>query len=236
MLTSTLVYIMTHDVSGRHFGTPFGYQEQPMARKIKPVPTGYRTVTPYLVVRGADEAIAFYEAAFGAKTVSRHTDETGLHVLQAEIKIGNAIVLLCEEAADYGILSPAALGGTAVAMHVYLPDPDAVMDAAMNAGAHPLVAMHDTPYGERFGKVIDPFGHVWALAMRIALPTPEAMPAVIAEKAAALNAAAAGMEIGSEVGNGAETGLETHAEPPHESEAVSLLEPAGDIREEPIAG
>lgn len=193
-----------------------------MPRKVKPVPTGYRTVTPYLVVRGADEAIAYYEKAFGAKTLSRYTDETGLHVLQAEIKIGNAIVLLCEEVAEYGILSPVALGGTAVALHVYLSDPDAAMTAAIEAGAHALVEMRDTPHGERFGKIADPFGHVWTLAMRIALPASEPTPKAIAEKAAAIEPQV-------------EVVAPFEAMPASEPEAVAVLEPSEDIREAPVA-
>lgn len=179
-----------------------------MPKKIKPVPTGYRTVTPYLVVRAADEALSFYEAAFGASVVSRHADETNAHVLHAEMKIGNAIVLMCEEAPEYGILSPITLGGTAVAMHVYLTDPDAAMDAAVAAGAQVLVPMHDTVIGERFGKIVDPFGHVWTLAMRIALPSNENAPKAIAEKAEAIIEAA---------------------------EAIAVLEPSADIRDENAA-
>lgn len=160
-----------------------------MSKKVKPVPTGYRTVTPYLVVRAADEAMAFYQAAFGATIVSRHADESGLHVLHAEVKIGNAIVLLCEESPEYGILSPVALGGTAVAMHLYLRDPDTAMAAALEAGAHVLVPMQDTELGERFGKIVDPFGHVWTLAMRIALPSNENAPKSIVKRAEDLRAA-----------------------------------------------
>lgn len=190
-----------------------------MPKKVKPVPTGYRTVTPYLVVRSADEAIAYYQAAFGATLISRHTDETGLHVLHAEIKIGNAIVLLCEESPEYGILSPTALGGTPVAMHVYLTDPDTAMTSATRAGAQVLVPMHDTVVGERFGKIVDPFGHVWTLAMRIALPSNENAPKAIVEKAQAIAAALTDVETSTE----------------EKQEAVAVLEPSEDVREEPAA-
>jgi len=147
-----------------------------MPRKVKPVPTGYRTVTPYLVVRNAIEAIAFYEAAFGATVVSKHMDEAGYAVVHAEIKIGNAIVLICDEVPAHGILSPSTLGGTPVAMHLYLADLGTAWDRASAAGAQILVPMHDTVVGERFGKIVDPFGHVWTLAQRIALPSNESRP------------------------------------------------------------
>ena len=153
-----------------------------MAKKIKPVPTGYRTVTPYLVARGADAALEFYASAFGATIVSRHMDETDTYVMHAEMKIGNAIVLVCDEAPELGILSPVSLGATPVAMHLYLSDLDMAWDRAVAAGASVLVPLHDTAFGERFGKVVDPFGHVWTLAMRIALPSNENRPAKIEEK------------------------------------------------------
>ena len=153
-----------------------------MPKKVKPVPTGYRTVTPYLVVRGADAALSFYEAALGATIVSRQLDETGTFVVHAEMKIGNAIVLVCDEAPEIGVLSPATLGATPVAMHLYLNDLDVAWDRVVNHGARVLVPLHDTLLGERFGKVADPFGHVWTLAMRIALPSNENRPQKI-EKA-----------------------------------------------------
>ncbi|MEQ8664728.1 MAG: VOC family protein [Rhodospirillales bacterium] len=147
-----------------------------MPKKVKPVPTGYRTVTPYLVVRGADAALSYYEAALGATIVSRHTDETGTSVIHAEMKIGNAIVLVCDEAPEIGVLSPSSLGATPVAMHLYLTDLDVAWERAVNSGARVLVPLHDTLVGERFGKIVDPFGHVWTLAMRIALPSNENRP------------------------------------------------------------
>lgn len=161
-----------------------------MAKKIKPVPTGYRTVTPYLVVRGADAALDFYQTALGATVVSRHTDETGAYVVHAEMKIGNAIVLVCDEAPELGILSPSTLGATPVAMHLYLADLDVAWERAIENGAQVLVPMHDTMMGERFGKVVDPFGHVWTLAMRVAVPSNENRPKVVADKVDAMAAAA----------------------------------------------
>ena len=141
-----------------------------MPRKVKPVPTGFRTVTPYLVVRNAIDALSFYETAFGASVVSKHMDETGQVVAHAEMKIGNAIVMICDEVPEWGLLSPAALGGTPIAMHLYLADLDDAWSRVTETDAAVLVPMHDTVVGERFGKIVDPFGHVWTLAQRIALP------------------------------------------------------------------
>jgi len=203
-----------------------------MPRKVKPVPTGYRTVTPYLVVRAADEALAYYQAAFDATIVSRHADEAGAHVMHAELKIGSAIVLLCDEVPEYGILSPTALGGTAVAMHVYLSDPDAAMAAAVNAGGQVLVPMHDTVVGERFGKIVDPFGHVWTLAMRIALPSNENAPKSIARKVEA--AAEKPTEKQSEKPAKEARVIDT-VETEETVEAFAVLEPSEDVREEPAA-
>ena len=141
-----------------------------MPRNVKPVPTGFRTVTPYLVVRNAENALSFYETAFGASIISKHMDETDQVVTHAEIKIGNAIVMICDEVPEWGLLSPTALGGTPIAMHLYLADLDDAWSRVTETDATVLVPMHDTVVGERFGKIVDPFGHVWTLAQRIALP------------------------------------------------------------------
>lgn len=92
-----------------------------MARKIAPVPKGYRTVTPYLVVRGADAAMDFYTEVFGAKVVSRVYGDDDVTVLHAEMKIGNSIVIVSDERPAFGVLSPLAFGSSPVAQHLYLP-------------------------------------------------------------------------------------------------------------------
>ncbi len=138
-----------------------------MARKIAPVPKGYRTVTPYLVVRGADAAMNFYADVFGAEILSRVYGDDDVTVLHAEMKIGNSIVIVSDEMPAFGILSPAAFGGSPVAQHLYLPGVDDVWEKAVEAGCTVLVPLADTQYGERFAKVVDPFGHVWSMSKRV---------------------------------------------------------------------
>ena len=144
-----------------------------MAKKIAPVPKGYRTVTPSLVVRGADAALAYYADVFGAETLSVTYADDGVTVLHAEMKIGNSIVVLSDEMPAFGILSPLAYGGSAVAQHLYLPGVDETWTKAVEAGCAVLVPLADTFYGERFGKVVDPFGHVWSMSKRIPAVKPE---------------------------------------------------------------
>ena len=127
-----------------------------MARKIAPV----LTVTPYLVVRGADAAMDFYTEVFGAEVVSRVYGDDDVTVLHVEMKIDNSIVIVSDEMPAFGVLSPLAFGGSPVAQHLYLPGVDATWEKAVKAGCTVLVPLADTQYGERFAKVVDPFGHI----------------------------------------------------------------------------
>lgn len=150
-----------------------------MTQKINPVPKGYRTVTPGLVVRGVDQAIEFYEQVFGATAGARPHDDNGNPVGQVEIKIGGSLILLGEELPEWGILSPLAIGATPVGQKVFMADPDAVYDRAIDAGAMSLQPMTRVGISERsderVGRFIDPFGHVWTIAARVPA---EAKPAV----------------------------------------------------------
>ncbi|WP_323797629.1 VOC family protein [Nisaea sp.] len=139
-----------------------------MTRKVAPTPKGYRTVTPQLVVRDAEAALSYYEELFGASVLSRLYAEDSQTVLQAELKIGNSIVRVMDEMPAFGILSPAGFGGTAVGMHLYLPNTDEVWERAVALGAGILVPLADAPWGERYGKFLDPFGHAWSVSRRIA--------------------------------------------------------------------
>ncbi len=141
-----------------------------MSRKIAPVPKGYRTVTSNLVVQGADAASDYYAKVFGATVLSRIVGDDGVTVLQAELKIGNSIVRLMDEMPAFGVYSPLALGGSAVGLHLYLREVDEVWDNAMANGAGVLVPLADMPWGERYAKFVDPFGHVWSVSKRIAVP------------------------------------------------------------------
>lgn len=144
-----------------------------MARKVAPVPKGYRTVTPYLIVRGADAALGYYADVFGAEILSRTYAEDDLTVLHAEMKIGNSIIVLSDEMPAFGIYSPFAFGGSGVAQHLYVANVDDVWERAVEAGCSVLVPLADTHYGERFAKVVDPFGHVWSMSKRIEAVKPE---------------------------------------------------------------
>lgn len=138
-----------------------------MSKRITPIPKGYRTITPELVVRGADNAIEFYKDVFGASVLSRVTADDGITVLQADVKIGNSIVRVIDEMPAFGILSPIGFGGTAVGIHVYHAAAGDIWDRALAQGAGILVSFADTPWGERYGKFIDPFGHVWSVSRQI---------------------------------------------------------------------
>lgn len=133
---------------------------------VSPVPAGYHTVTPYLTVRGAAQAIEFYKQAFGATEVMRFDMPDGT-VAHAEIKVGDSHVMLGEECPAWGNKSPQALGGTTFGLCVYYPDVDAQFTRAVAAGASVTKPVQDQFYGDRSGTVTDPFGHLWTLATHI---------------------------------------------------------------------
>ena len=130
---------------------------------VKPIPDGYHSVTPYLYVRGAAEAIAFYEKAFGAVEVMRLAMPGGV-IGHAEIRIGNSVVMLSDEMPEWGNKSPQTLGGTSTGLMVYVPDVDALFAQAIAAGASVHKPLADQFYGDRSGSVLDPYGHNWTIA------------------------------------------------------------------------
>lgn len=137
-----------------------------MASKVKPVPEGFHSVTPYLIVQGGSAAIEFYKNAFGAEERSRTVGVDGVSIVYAELKIGDSLVLLSDESPAMGLKSPLALGGSPVSLHLYVEDVDTLWTQTLNAGAHVLAPLEDTYWGDRYGKVVDPFGHYWSLASR----------------------------------------------------------------------
>ncbi len=137
-----------------------------MARKINPVPKGYHTSTPVLVVKNAAAAIEFYASVFGAKELSRIVDIDGVTILRAELKIGNSIIHLNDEMPAYGILSPISLGGSSTAVQLYLADVDDAWERAVEAQSAVVLPLEDTYWGERTGKIVDAFGHVWILSKK----------------------------------------------------------------------
>jgi PhnB protein len=137
-----------------------------MSAKVKPIPDGYRSVTPYLMIKGAGEAIDFYKKAFGARERMRVPGPGG-KLMHAEIEIGDSVVMLADEFAEMGALSPASIGGTPVGIHLYVENVDEMFKVALDAGAKQERPVQDQFYGDRSGSLIDPFGHKWHLATHI---------------------------------------------------------------------
>lgn len=130
---------------------------------VKPIPDGYHSVTPYLIVNGAARAIDFYKQAFGATELLRMDGPDG-SVGHAEIKIGDSPVMLADEHPQMGFRSPRTLGGAGISLMIYLENVDEVFPRAIAAGAKELRAIQDQFYGDRSGTLEDPFGHVWTIS------------------------------------------------------------------------
>ena len=131
-----------------------------------PVPDGYRSVSPYLCVDGAEAAIAFYADVLGAVERSRIAGPGGT-IRHAELVIGDSVVMLSDEFPDWGIRGAAAYGGTAVTIGVYVADVDAAYGRAIALGAQPVRPVEDQFYGDRSGQFLDPWGHRWSVATHI---------------------------------------------------------------------
>ena len=131
---------------------------------VKPIPEGYRTVTPYLTLKGAARAIDFYKRAFGAQEVERMMGPDGESVMHAEVRIGDSVVMLSDEFPQMGSRSPETLGGTTASLFLYVPDVDTAFQRAVDAGAKTIMPPTDMFWGDRFGTLVDPFGHQWSMA------------------------------------------------------------------------
>jgi len=143
-----------------------------MAKQVKKIPDGFTAVTPYLTVKGAAKAIAFYKKAFGAEEAFRMDMPDG-KVGHAELRIGGAAIMLHDEMPDWKALSPETIGDSASSIMLYVNDADAVMKRAVDAGATVLMEAADMFYGDRCGAVKDPFGHKWSIATHIEDVEPE---------------------------------------------------------------
>ena len=148
-----------------------------MSADVKPIPDGYTAITPYLMVDGCAEAIAFYKDALGAEEVMRLPMPDGSAIMHAEITIGGARIMMGDASPEQGCPSPKALGGAGVAIHIYTDDVDALFARAVAAGCEPAMPVTEMFWGDRFGKVTDPYGHSWSIATHVADPTPEEMEA-----------------------------------------------------------
>jgi PhnB protein len=145
---------------------------------VKSVPDGYHSVTPYLAVDGAADAIDWYVRALGASEVFRmeHDGKIG----HAEIRIGDSHVMLADEAPELNHLSPKSRGGATASFMIYLDDVDAAFARAIEAGATEQRPVQDQFYGDRSGTLIDPFGHVWTIATHVEDVSPDEMEARMA--------------------------------------------------------
>jgi PhnB protein len=131
--------------------------------QVNPIPKGFRSVTPYLTLDQAAHALDFYKRAFGAEVVVR-MDGPGGKIAHAEIKIGDSMIMLGDEMPGAGARSPQSLGGTTTGIMLYVEDADAVFNQAVAAGAQVEAPLADMFWGDRYGKLKDPFGHSWAVA------------------------------------------------------------------------
>lgn len=143
-------------------------------KKVSPIPAGFHTLTPHIVVKGADKAIEFYKKAFGAQDgpCCVRDPKTG-SVCHAEIKIGDSVLMMCEENLEWGAKSPFTVGGNSGSIHMYVNDVDAVFKKAVEAGAKGEQEPTNMFWGDRHGTVVDPFGHKWGISTRVEDLTPE---------------------------------------------------------------
>lgn len=144
--------------------------------KVSHIPDGYNSITPYLVIKGAAEAIEYYKKVFGATEVVR-MDQPGGKVGHAELKIGNSHIMLADEnpSMGQGHTSAASIGASPVSLYLYLPNVDRVVERAVAAGAKILKPVQDQFYGDRSGFIQDPFGHLWGIATHIEDVAPQEM-------------------------------------------------------------
>lgn len=144
-----------------------------MSEPVKPIPDGYTAVTPYLIVDGCAEAIEFYKTAFGAEEVMRLPHPDGEQIMHAEIRIGGSRIMMADANEAWGVKSPKTFGGSPVSIHLYTEDVDTTFAQALAAGAEATMPVTDMFWGDRHGRVRDPFGHDWSISTHIADPTPE---------------------------------------------------------------
>lgn len=145
-----------------------------MSAHVKPIPQGYHSVTPYLCVNDCKGAIDYYKRAFGAQETVR-MDGPGGKIGHAELKIGDSMIMLADEMPGSGCRSPQSLGGTPVSIFLYVEDVDKVYNQAVAAGGKAEMPPADMFWGDRYGKLNDPYGHLWSLATHKEDIAPEEM-------------------------------------------------------------
>jgi PhnB protein len=137
-----------------------------MSGEVNPVPEGFHTVTPYMTIKDASDAIDFYKEAFEATEIFRWADPDG-RVRHAEVVIGDSPIMLTDEAPEFGMTGPQSLGGSPVHVFLYVEDADTVFERAVAAGATELMPVEDSEDGDRRGGVTDPFGHTWYIGTHV---------------------------------------------------------------------
>lgn len=148
---------------------------------VKAVPDGFNTVSAYVIVPKCDKALEFYNKAFGAETVARMAGPDGKSTMHAEMKIGNSMVMLTDENPQWGTKSGVTLGGSPVSLHIYCENVDTLYNRAVAAGCTPTFPVMDAFWGDRYGKLKDPFGIEWGIATHQEDPSEEE----VAKRAAA---------------------------------------------------
>lgn len=139
---------------------------------VKPIPDGYHTVTPYLLVRGAHDALAFYQKAFNARELMRMADPQG-RVGHAEIQIGDSRIMVADEHPEMNALAPQSPGSSGVGICLYVENVDKIFEQAVQAGAKVQRPLANQFYGDRSATIQDPFGHVWTIATHVEDVSPE---------------------------------------------------------------
>ena len=129
----------------------------------KPIPDGFHTITPHIIVSDGTKALEFYQRAFGAQEIERFMTPDGKGVMHAQLKIGDSRLMLGNEFPPT-CLSPKSRGGTTVSMYLYVENADALFDRAVKAGCTVKMPMNDAFWGDRYGQVEDPYGHQWSIA------------------------------------------------------------------------
>lgn len=139
---------------------------------IAPIPPGFPTLIPYLAVRDGVAALEFYKKAFGARELRRQTTPDG-KLIHGRLKIGNSIIMLSDVFPGSGVAAPSSVGTTTVTIHLYTKEVDRVWDRAVAAGARVTMPLENQYWGERYGHLLDPFGHHWSLSMRVRMSRAE---------------------------------------------------------------
>jgi PhnB protein len=147
---------------------------------VKPIPDGYHSITPYLIVKDAVDAIAFYQQAFDATEILR-LDGPGGSVMHAELQVGDSRIMMADECPDMNALAPQSPGSSGVGLCLYVENVDEIVAQAIEAGAEIQRPLQDQFYGDRSATLQDPFGHVWTVATHIEDVSPEEMDRRMAE-------------------------------------------------------